>query len=272
MQTNYKLVDTGDGCRLEKFGKITINRAAVQAFWKKQLPKEKWDNADLIFSGEEWTGSDAEFTAYFDDVKFSLKPMSMGQVGVFPEQAENWAWLKETVSSIKENVKIINGFGYTGGSTLFSSFPHSEVCHVDASKTAVTRAKLNSELSGKDGNEIRYIVDDVITFLNKEVKRGKKYDGFIFDPPAFGRGGNGKVWKLKRDIGALFNLIDDLSGGVPKFILISAHDTEMDAETLADYIGGLVGVNYRDVEKGDLVMHTDTGQHMKNGYFARWRK
>ncbi len=129
-----------------------------------------------------------DFSTRFDDVVFSLSLLETGQVGIFPEQEENWEWLRAVTNG--KSIKIINGFAYTGGSTLFCSNPLTHVTHLDASKPAVSRAKANLALSGMSDNSVRFIVDDVLTFLEKkEIKRGNSYDGFIFDPPAFGRGG-----------------------------------------------------------------------------------
>jgi 23S rRNA (cytosine1962-C5)-methyltransferase len=268
MKTNYELLDTGNRKRLERFGDKIVLRDAKQAEWKPSLPKSEWDKAHLRYENDEWSGDMSEFYGYFDDVTFNLKPMSMGQIGIFPEQAENWAWLKKVCEG--KDYKIINGFAYTGGSSLFSSNSETEVCHLDGAKTSVNHAKLNFEVSDKLENKVRFIVDDVLTFMEKEVKRGKKYDGFIFDPPAFGRGGKGKTWKLSRDIDKLVSLIEKLSQGKPKFILLSAHDPSMTSKDLADKIFSIKGIFPANMEHGDLVMPTSRNQNMYNGYFARW--
>jgi len=274
MKTNYSLIDIGNKKRLERFGDIVVQRAAMQAEWKPNLERAEWKKADLFFDGEEWRGDDTEteFFVNFDDVVFCLKPMSMGQVGVFPEQARSWKWLEKIIEKSDKSFKVLNGFAYTGGSTMFSSYKNSEVCHVDASKASVNRAKVNAELSGKQDNNIRYIVDDVMTFMEKEVRRGNKYNGFIFDPPAFGRGGKGKTWKLNRDIGKLFSLIDQLSDGTPEFVLISAHDPSMCADDLKKMISGLSGVGALNIDSGDFIMNAESGRYMHNGYYARWSR
>lgn len=193
--------------------------------------------------------------------------MDGGQIGIFPEQTPNWQWLSRITADKK--CRIINGFAYTGGSTIFASNPNSEVTHLDASKTSVERAKLNLAISGKDKNKVRFIVDDVLTFLSKEVKRGNRYKGFIFDPPAFGRGGKNKTWKLARDMNDLMELIYQLSDGRPEFLLLSAHDPSLNEDILADLIKKLVPADAL-IEKGSLVMNCESGRDIKNGYFARF--
>lgn len=273
MDTNYTLLDTGNGRRLEAFGDVIVNRIAKQADWETAYEKEIWDRADLYFDGKNWLGNtDKEFTCNFDDIKFNLKALENGQVGIFPDQLQNWTWLKRIINERAEPMNIINGFAYTGGSTLFSSTDNTDVCHLEGSKASINRAKLNAGISDKAGNSIRWMCEDVITFLQKEVKRGKIYNGFIFDPPAFGRGGKGKVWKLKKDLPILMDLINQLSAGQPEFVLFTAHDPELPDYKLAKMVGELDGVDRNKVEKANLVISAESGNHLANGYFARWSK
>jgi len=266
VNTNYRLLDTGNERRLEQIGNVRVVRNAKQAIWQPKLSEEIWCDADAFFDGEKWQGSIPECLVNFDNNTFEVSMMDGGQVGIFPEQMPNWEWLSKITHD--KPYKIINGFAYTGASTIFASSKLTEVTHLDASKTAVTRAKLNLELSCKDDNNVRFIVDDVLTFLQKEVKRGNKYDGFIFDPPAFGRGGKGKTWKLSKDMPELMELIYQLSDGKPSFILLSAHDQSMDEDMLYDMIRKLCPKS-ADFEKGSLIMNCESGRDIKNGYFAR---
>lgn len=269
MNTDYRLLDTGSGRRLEQFGGIRIVRTAKQAYWKPALPSSEWDSADAVYDGDEWRGELPEFTARFDDAVFSLGLLETGQIGIFPEQQENWEWLRKTVSD--RPLRILNGFAYTGGSTIFSSTPYTDVTHLDASKPALTRARQNLNLSGRGANSVRFIPDDVLTFMAKEAKRGNRYDGFIFDPPAFGRGGSGKTWKLTKDLPKLAGLIKELSDGCPKFVLLTAHDPELDENSLADAVRS-ISKEIRSVEKGELIMRSESGKTMNSGYFARYAK
>lgn len=267
MNTDYILLDTGNGKRLEQFGNITVIRPAKQADWKPSLPVSDWNQAELFYENEKWTGAPEEFTTHFNDITFSLAKMDNGQVGVFPEQVENWEWLQKTTEGEKH--KILNGFAYTGGSTLFSSNHINKVTHLDASKPAIKKAKHNMELSFKINNNIRFIHDDVITFMKKEVKRGKKYDGFVFDPPAFGKGGKNKTWKLSKDLPVLMELIYELSATEPSFVLLTAHDPSMNAKDLAKQLKKMCPKSAK-LESGDLVMKAQSGNDIKNGYFARF--
>ena len=266
MDTDYRLLDTGRERRLEQIGDIRIVRNAKQAFWSPALSKDFWDQADAFFDGESWYGSIPECEVKFGSSTFSISLMDGGQIGIFPEQIPNWHWLEK----ITENMswKIINGFGYTGASTVFASHKTNTVTHLDASRTSVNRAKENLRLSGKEDNSVRFIVDDVLSFLRKEVSRGNTYDGFIFDPPAFGRGGKGKTWKLTKDMPELLELMQTLSGGKPSFALLTAHDSSMDENILADTLKQMFPPD-AVIEKGPLIMKCESGRDIKNGYFAR---
>jgi len=267
MKTDYKLLDTGNEKRLEQFGEVTLVRTAKQAMWNPTLDRSEWQKADAVYTGDKWKGEIPELVTHFDDVLFSIGLLEAGQVGVFPEQEESWEWLRSITKD--KSHKIINGFAYTGGSTFFSSNPINDVTHLDASKPSVVKAMHNMELSRMSNHKIRFIVDDVITFLQKEVKRGNKYDGFIFDPPAFGRGGKGKTWKLSKDLPTLIQLISELSDGKPSFVLLSAHDPSMDHRTLAEHMKGLCPKG-TVIEKGKFIMKPVNGKTMENGYFARF--
>lgn len=266
MNTDYKLLDTGNGKRLEQFGSIRIVRDAKQADWKPSLPKSEWAAADASYLKDGWDADLKPFNVSFQNITFSLELLETGQLGIFPEQIENWQWLEKINEG--EKFDIINGFAYTGGSTLFASNRINRVTHLDASKPAIKRAKTNMELSFKDENNIRFIQDDVVSFLQKEIKRGKRYDGFIFDPPAFGKGGKGKTWKLSKDLPELMELIYELSGGNPAFILLTAHDPALNHKKLAENISKMCPSS-ASIESGDLIMPAESGNHLKNGYFAR---
>lgn len=266
MKTDYRLLDTGNGRRLEQFGGIRLVRAAKQAVWRPAMPESEWAKADAVFD-EKWDRGLPDFQVSFGDIIFQLSTAENGQVGVFPEQLPNWQWLADINAG--QSYKVLNGFAYTGGSTLFTCKGAEETVHLDASAKSVNTARKNLELSGLTDRNVRFITDDLISFMQKEVRRGTRYDGFIFDPPAFGRGGRNKTWKLEKDLPVLINLMAELSGGAPAFVLLSAHEPTMDSETLARMITPLCR-NKSAVEKGRLVMKTESGQNMHNGYFARF--
>ncbi len=273
VETNYTLLDTGNQKRLEKFGDITVVRNAKQAVWKSALSKKYWSQADLIFENNKWNKDFPENTfVTFGDNKFEIKAYEKGQVGIFPEQLSNWLWLEKNIKSRNKFFNIINGFAYTGAATVFAGYENTSVCHLDSSKTSVNQAKKNWEISGKSNYRVRFIIDDVLDFLKKELKRGSKYNGFIFDPPAFGRGKKNKIWKFKRDLPSLFKYIDLLSDGNPEFILISAHEQGFSEFELKDMMKEIARVSERNIETGKMIIKAESGNDLPNGYYARWFK
>lgn len=270
---NYELIDCGDFKKLESFSGVVIQRPAPQADFSKVLPDNVWDSASAIFDGKEWIINDQKilngWTSKIDTATIELKTSTGGQVGVFPEQAINWSWLKEAVNRGGKTLNIFNGFGYTGLSTIFASSSTSNVCHVDASKSAVTWAKKNSQLSGVTPNNIRWIVDDVVTFLKRDVKRGVKYDGFILDPPAFGRGKDGKTWSLKRDIDALLYISSTLLSDNPAFFVLTCHDHEMTAKELGVLLGKVDKTFRGKMEVFEMLIQATSGNVLKSGLCAR---
>ena len=236
----YEFLDCGNGQKLERFGEVYVKRSCPTAVdWKPLLSDAVWKKADVCYSGV--SGSAGNWVVYkndgdipehwsvaFGSIQFSLALSEIGQLGVFPEQKVNWEWLSKTLKS-NEEVNILNGFAYTGGSTLAALSAGSGVkaVHLDAAKSSVQWAKKNCELSGFGDRNVRFLVEDCMTFLNREIKRGNTYEGLIFDPPAFGRGPNGKVWKIGKDFPALIEMIPRLlSPSNPKCIVLSCHDTE----------------------------------------------
>ena len=207
---DYGLIDSGNEEKLERYGKYVLRRPDPQALWKKILPETYWQNADATFNGDRkvWKKKNEsmqnEWNISFDDLKFNIKPTAFKHTGVFPEQEMNWRFIKSKVErrkaeEPKEPIKVLNLFGYTGGATLAALSAGAEVTHVDGSKTAITWAKENAELSGLDKKPVRWIVDDARKFVMREIKRGGKYDAIVMDPPSFGRGGKGEIWKIETD-------------------------------------------------------------------------
>ncbi|MFH1223368.1 MAG: class I SAM-dependent methyltransferase [Pseudomonadota bacterium] len=270
---NYELLDCGDRRRLERFAGVLVDRPAKQALWAKKLPHSEWERADVFYDGNEWhikKSVPEPWVINIDAVSMSLKLCSSGQVGVFPEQILNWAWLKENASALTPS-SVLNCFAYTGGSTLFAS-PLGEVCHVDAARTSVKWSSDNAKLSGLGEKPIRWIVDDVITFMKREVKRGRRYNGFILDPPAFGKGKGGKKWSLKQDFAELFSLIGELSGGEINFVVLSCHDPEMSKDELSEYVSDINGVVKDGLEVLDLEIPSLSGNSLLCGICARFKK
>jgi len=279
---NYELLDSGGGRKLEKFGNIITDRPSPHSIWKKTLSKEEWREASAIFYKNKnrksaWYFPDeqpADWNVLIDGITFSLNPSSNGQVGIFPEQLENWRWIGKAVKNAKRDLKILNGFAYTGGSTLFSAAAsiegqRVEVCHVDAAKSVVTRASKNASASDLSEKPIRWIVDDIVTFMQKEIKRGKNYDGIILDPPAFGKSKSGKTWSLKKQLPVLMELSQDLISDNPLFFLLSCHDPEISSLDLKTEIVYLNFPKDGKTEHGELIIPSQKGHPLPSGVYAR---
>jgi len=269
---NYELLDCGDLRRLERFGDIVVDRPAKQAIFSKKLPKSAWDAADAVFV-DGWSFKKELPESFILDLgpaKMELKFTASGQIGIFPEQGVNWEWLLELSQGLKEPISTLNCFAYTGASTLFASYL-GEVCHVDGSKPAVKWASDNVRLSGLEDKSIRWIVEDVLTYMKREVKRGKKYDGFIFDPPAFGRGKDSKVWSLQKDIHELIALSIELCDEDVKFFILSAHDPQIADRDLKEMLLNLKGVKSENIETLKLDIASKAGNSLPCGVCARFK-
>lgn len=227
---DYELIDCGDETRIERFGDRIIKRPCPMVYWSS-ITKGKLDiKPHAIFSRNETEKG----WQYIDDMSdkwnisvgaltVELRFSQNGQVGVFPEQEDNWKWIEDQVvkRSIKP-LKILNGFAYTGIATLHAIAPHTEVCHVDGAKSAISWAKRNLELSGLSNANVRWICDDIIKFMKREIRRGQKYDAIILDPPAFGRA-RGQIWKIEKDLPRLMKAVKDLLVDDPVFVVLSCH-------------------------------------------------
>ena len=246
---DYELLDCGEGRRLERFSDLIIDRPAPQAVWNKKLNKGIWSSAHAYFrrddeqSGPGWETRrelPEEIELRVDNITLKLRLTINNQLGLFPEQLSNWRWITRQLQPIQRGIKVCNGFAYTGAATLMASSasPLAEVCHVDAAKASVSWARQNAELSQLAHRPIRWMVDDILSFLKREVKRGNQYDAFILDPPAFGRSA-GTSWKIKRDLPILMGYVNQLLTTNPLFVVLSCHDPEISTAELARYLDQL---------------------------------
>ncbi len=270
---NYELLDCGEGRRLERFGDVIIDRPAKQAVFSKKLEHGIWDKADAVFDNSWSFKRELVQLVPFDMglVKIGLKFTASGQVGLFPEQVSNWEWLLKLSKGLKTPVSTLNGFAYTGASTLFASYL-GDVCHVDGSKASVKWASDNVRSSGFETKSIRWIVDDVMTFMKREIKRGQKYGGFILDPPAFGRGKDGSTWAFKKDISELLELVQKLSSNGPGFFILSCHDVQITAEDLKDYVVAAELSGRVDLESFVMSIPSSSGNSLQLGTTVRFKK
>lgn len=275
---DYELLDCGDGRRLEQFSDVIIDRPAPQAIWPKSPKVTDWKAAQAYYDrplkGNSQWHADSVFPDNWqmqvDNIIIELQASSNNQVGIFPEQLSNWRWLTKQLQQAKRPVEVLNAFAYTGVATLTASgaAKNIEVCHVDGSKSAVAWAQRNAKLSGLQDRPIRWIVDDVMTFLKREVKRGRRYDAFILDPPAFGRH-QGASWQLKRDLPRLMEYVNQLLSNSPCFVILSCHAPELTSNNLADMLEKLDAFKGRSAEALDLTIFSNKGNDLPSSICAR---
>lgn len=286
-QAGYELIDSGGEEKLERFGEVVLARPDPQALWPKKLATSQWGLANGRYvrdSGEgKWTGNiPQEWQIELGGLKLLVKPTSFKHVGVFPEHATGWSWvgeklqqgstLQESRSNLAGVPKVLNLFGYTGGYTLAAAKVGAEVTHVDASKTAVAWARENAALSGLAEAPVRWIVEDVLVYLRRELKRGVKYDAIIMDPPAFGHGPHDELWKFEQHFLELMSLCEQLLSDTPLFVLINGYAAGYSPLAFAYNLDGISKKFGGAVEYGDLTIEEKgDGRLLPAGIFARWR-
>ena len=229
---DYSLLDAAGGERLERWGDYILIRPDPQVIWKGEKKRPEWKSADGIYrrsksGGGEWIKKDVpeEWIISYKDLKFGISPMGFKHTGLFPEQAANWDWFSKLIENAGREIKVLNLFAYTGGATVAAAKAGAFVCHVDASKGMVQKAKRNAELSGVKGDRIRYIVDDCFKFVEREIRRGNRYDAVILDPPSFGRGPKGEKWVIEECLDELVGLVCGVLADEPLFVLLNSYTT-----------------------------------------------
>lgn len=248
---DYEVIATGDGEKLEKWGNVKLLRPDPQVIWhtKRNLAKEKDLNAHYIresTGGGYWENlkpMPSEWTIGYKDLRFSIKPMGFKHTGLFPEQAVNWDFMIDLIKNANRPIKVLNLFGYTGGATVACTYAGAEVTHVDASKGMVDRCKQNIKLSGLESKPIRYIVDDCAKFVEREIRRGKKYDAIIMDPPSYGRGPSGEMWKIEANLCDFVELCSKVLSDNPLFVLINSYTTGLQPMVLKNILNIYFGKN-----------------------------
>lgn len=229
---DYELLDASDKERLERWGKYILVRPDPQVIWKNKKVHPMWQTPDATYKrssagGGAWKDSKLpeSWKISYGELKFVIRPMGFKHTGLFPEQAANWDWFSELIAASGRKIKILNLFAYTGGATVAAAKAGAFVCHVDAAKGMVAQAKENAKLSGIAEDSIRYIVDDCKKFVEREIRRGNTYDAVIMDPPSYGRGPSGEVWKIEECIDELVSLAAKLLSDKPLFFLINSYTT-----------------------------------------------
>ena len=281
---DYELLDTSDGERLERWKNVILIRPDPQVIWKNARKHPLWDKAGARYvrsakGGGHWDVRSLD-SALLDKgwrisrkgLTFCVRPTGFKHTGVFPEQAVNWDYISEKVSAAARPVSVLNLFAYTGGATLAAAKAGASVCHVDASKGIVAWAKENAALSGLADAPIRYIVDDCKKFIEREIRRGHTYDAVIMDPPSYGRGPGGEVWKLEDGVDELVSLAAQLLSDKPLFMLINSYTAGLSASTM----GYLLELHLRMRRGGKVSCDeiglpvTATGAILPSGSSARW--
>ncbi|MBR3511844.1 MAG: class I SAM-dependent methyltransferase [Clostridia bacterium] len=276
---DYEILDMADGEKLERWGDIVLIRPDPQIIWKNKSFPEKWKTANATYvrsntGGGMWKYNKkvpASWKIKYKDLTFNIKPMGFKHTGLFPEQAVNWDWMIDKIKNAKREINVLNLFAYTGGATVACSYAGAKVVHVDSSKGMVTWAKENAETSGLKDKPIRYIVDDVRKFVEREIRRGNKYDAIIMDPPSYGRGKNGEVWQFENNIADLVNLCKQVLSDKPLFFLINSYTTGISSRVLEDIL-------YLELDRKDGKLSSgEIGLPMKDsklvlpcGIYGRW--
>jgi len=230
---DYELIDTGGGEKLERWGKYILRRPDPQAIWPIRDEDGRWARVDAHYHRSQSGGGRWEFyrklperwTVNYGELSFFVEPTGFKHTGLFPEQAVNWKWIIERIKSHSGPVRVLNLFAYTGGATVAAAYAGAEVCHVDAAKGMVTRAKENLAQSGLADKPVRLIVDDVVKFVEREKRRGRQYEAVIMDPPSYGRGPKGELWKIEDELFGLIELCKEILSSEPVFFLINSYTT-----------------------------------------------
>ncbi len=230
---DYELIDCSDGERLERWGDVILIRPDPQIIWSSGKKNPLWRNAHARYHRSNKGGGHWEmykkvpesWRVKFKNLTFNVKPMGFKHTGVFPEQAVNWDWVQNRIHSESRPLSILNLFGYTGCATLAAMEAGAKVCHVDASKGMVNWAKENARSSGIADKPVRWLVDDCVKFVNREIRRGNHYDGIIMDPPSYGRGPGGEVWKIEEELYSLIELCIKVMSDNPSFLVLNSYTT-----------------------------------------------
>ncbi len=280
----YRLVDASSGEKLEYWGKYLLRRPEPQAVWTDKSEKRLWESADARYHRSSSGGGKWEllnkrlpdrWTVSYKELKFNIKPMGFKHTGLFPEQAVNWDWFSELIRKSEKPVRVLNLFAYTGGATAAALAAGAETVHVDASKGMVAWAKENIAASGLSDKPVRYIVDDTVKFVRREARRGRKYDGIIMDPPSYGRGPSGEVWKIEEK---LYPLIEDcmqILSDEPLFFLINSYTTGLSETVIENVMKLTVGRRFGGIIGADEIgipMTAAKDMALPCGVSGRWQR
>ena len=277
---DYALLDSGGGRKLERYGPYRVVRPEPQAMWSPRLPVADWDSADAVFdpTDEDEAGNwrfrerlKDSWPLAWGDVRFHGRFTAFRHLAFFPEQAANWAWLDTQVRGAGGQPRVLNLFGYTGVASLVMAAAGAAVTHVDASKKAVGWARENAALSGLEDRPIRWITEDARKYVQREVRRGAQYEGIILDPPKYGRGPTGEIWRLFEDLPELTALCAQLLSENAKFLVLNAYAERISGAALGGLLADRLGARGGQIEWGELALTEDAGDRaIGMSFYARW--
>ena len=277
---DYEIIDTSNGEKLERWGKYILLRPDPQVIWNTPKNNPAWNRLNAHYhrskkGGGEWEFFDLpqQWSIHYKDLTFHLKPFSFKHTGLFPEQAANWDWFSDLIINAGRPIKVLNLFAYTGGATCAAAKAGASVTHVDASKGMVTWAKENAQASGLADAPIRWIVDDCVKFVEREIRRGNHYDAVIMDPPSYGRGPKGEIWKIEEKIHSLIALCRQVLSDEPLFFLVNSYTTGLAPAVLTYLISTeIVPVYGGHVESGEVGLPVSgNGLTLPCGAAGRWQ-
>ena len=288
---NYEILDMANGEKLEKWNNIYLIRPDPQIIWKEKSYPEKWKQSNARYNRSSTGGGHWDYKKRLPDswqikyknLTFNIKPMGFKHTGIFPEQAVNWDWMMDKIQSeiktTNREVKVLNLFAYTGGATVACLYAGASVCHVDSSKGMVAWAKENVVSSRLQERQVRYIVDDVVKFVQREIRRGNKYDAIIMDPPSYGRGTNGEVWKFEENLPMLIEICMQVLSDNPLFFLINSYTTGTSSMVLENLLKMNMRKKYGKraddgiFENGEVGLPmTDSDFILPCGIYSKWVK
>ena len=279
---DYEILDMANGEKLERWKDVILARPDPQIIWKEKTFPEKWKKTNARYHRSSTGGGSWQYEKkmpeswkiQYKNLTFQIKPMGFKHTGLFPEQAVNWDWMMDKITKANRPIRVLNLFAYTGGATVACLSAGASVCHVDSSKGMTTWAKENVTSSGLQDRPVRFIVDDVVKFVNREIRRGNKYDAIIMDPPSYGRGAKGEVWQFENNIYDLVELCSQVLSSQPLFFLINSYTTGISSTVLQNILSVTVDKKY----KGKLTCG-EIGIPMENsklvlpcGIYGRWEK
>jgi len=274
----YELLATGDGKRLERFGQHTIVRPDPNVIWPIAKPiSQAWSRPDAVFTNgkDGWQASErlaAGWSLPYNRLRFIVRPTPFRHVGLFPEQSAHWEWLEQSIRRAKSTqpVRVLNLFGYTGAASVVAAAAGATVCHVDASRGMVQWGKENAAASGLSDTAIRWIVEDALKFMRREVRRGNKYDIILMDPPVFGRGPKGEIWRLEEQLSELIQVTGQLLSDTPRGLLLNWYATALYPESVVRLMDQHLGARFPKQEWGSLVLQESDGKNvLGTGFFYR---